>query len=42
MNWLATIALDQIGVAFLAVFTIRELIVLVLPDDIAGSGWLVY
>lgn len=42
MNWLATISFDQIGLAFLAVFAIREAIVFALPDDIAGpGGWFI-
>ncbi|PHQ97687.1 MAG: hypothetical protein COB39_10015 [Marinosulfonomonas sp.] len=42
MNWLTTISFDQIGMAFLTVFVIREAMIFALPDDIAGpGGWLV-
>lgn len=38
MNLFATISFDQIGLAFLSVFIIREAMVYALPDDIAGPG----
>lgn len=42
MDWLVTISFDQIGLSFLTVFAIREILVLALPDDIAGpDGWLI-
>ena len=42
MSWLSTVTADQIVLSFLACCLIRETMVLVLPDDIAGpGGWLV-
>lgn len=38
MDLLATISFDQIGMAFLVIFVIREAMVYALPDDIAGPG----
>ncbi len=42
MDLFTTISFDQIGMAFLTVFVIREAMIYALPDDIAGpGGWLV-
>lgn len=38
MDLITTITFDQIGLAFLAVFTIREAMLFLLPDNIAGPG----
>ena len=38
MDLFATISFDQIGLAFLTIFVIREAMVYALPDDIAGPG----
>ena len=38
----SAITMDQIFLSFLAIFVIRETMIMVLPDDIAGpGGWLV-
>lgn len=38
MDLFNTISFDQIGMAFLAIFVIREAMVYALPDDVAGPG----
>ncbi len=38
MDLFNTISFDQIGMAFLTIFVIREAMVYALPDDIAGPG----
>lgn len=42
MSWLATVSADQIIVAFIATVALREALVLMLPDSVAGpAGWLI-
>lgn len=42
MDWLSTISFDQIGLSFLTVFFVRETLVFILPDHIAGpEGWFI-
>ncbi len=42
MNLLSQISFDAIAASLLACLVIRELMIIVLPDDIAGpGGWLV-
>ena len=42
MSWLTTITADQIMLSLLACYVIRELMIAVLPDAVAGpGGWLV-
>ena len=42
MDWMTFISADKLALSFLAVFTIREAMILMLPDEIAGpGGWLV-
>lgn len=42
MDWVSTISFDQIGLSFLAVFAVRETLVFILPDNIAGpDGWFI-
>lgn len=42
MDLFTTISFDQIGLAFLSVFVIRQTMVYLLPNDIAGpGGWFV-
>jgi len=42
MDWMTFISADKLMLSFLAVFTIRETMILTLPDAIAGpGGWLV-
>ncbi len=42
MDLFTTISFDQIGLAFLSVFVLRQVMVYALPNDIAGpGGWFV-
>ncbi len=42
MNWLNTITIDQIAMSLIAVGLIREVMIVALPDTVAGpGGWLV-
>ena len=42
MDWMTFFSADKLVYSFLAVFTIREAMILMLPDEIAGpGGWLV-
>ncbi len=42
MDWMTTITFDQIALSALAVCLIRETMIRVLPDAVAGpGGWLV-
>jgi len=38
MDLFQHVTFDQIGLSFLMIFTIREAVIFVLPDDIAGPG----
>lgn len=42
MDWMTLFSADKLAMSFLAVFTIREAMIYMLPDEIAGpGGWLV-
>ncbi|WP_380056868.1 hypothetical protein ACFE33_03320 [Falsihalocynthiibacter sp. SS001] len=42
MSFLSVITFDQIALSFMACFVVREIMILALPDNIAGpNGWLV-
>ncbi|MCV6825356.1 MULTISPECIES: hypothetical protein [Halocynthiibacter] len=42
MSFLSAITIDQILLSFMACYIVREIMVLALPDTIAGpGGWLV-
>lgn len=41
MDWITSISFDDIGVSVLIFCAIRSLLVILLPDEIAGpGGWL--
>ncbi|TCM79274.1 hypothetical protein [Rhodovulum steppense] len=42
IDWIATITFDQIALSLVTVVILREAMILVLPDRVAGpGGWLI-
>jgi len=42
MDWLAFFSADKLVLSFLVVYSIRQSMIVFLPDDVAGpGGWLV-
>ena len=42
MDWIFNLSFDHLAMSFLTVFAIRETLILLLPDEIAGpGGWFI-
>lgn len=38
MIWITSITFDQVGISFLICYAIREMLIILLPDDLAGPN----